>query len=472
MGLHENPLDKLEAENTATDLRTSTSDRSSDITAPCVRDCDNGTSSLQTLAHLLKGNIGPGILNMPLAFLYAGLYVGIIGTTILGFICLYCSQLLLAASTKLCARHGFDSLSYEMTAHTAMANSHHEWLRRHASKAKATVRSFLVFTQMGICCVFFVFVSENLNQVIMCTIGTGLVSQFQLMAIILVPITLMTYISDLKTMAPFSMTAGGLMITGFVITFYYLLRDLGSNEVLDLPFFGSWASMPLFFSSAIYAFEGIGLVLPLENKMRQPGQFHGAFGVLNTGITIVILMFNIVGYFGYLKYGTQVSGSITLNLPATEILAVCVKVCMASAVLLTYPIQFYVARDILEPGMMRILDSSISKNRVISNAGRRVVLYIFRTCLVLITFSLAAIIPNIGLFIGLIGSLCSSALAIIFPPLIYVLAMREEAGWYIKSKAAFLVLVGLVGFATGSYSSLAAIVTYFEAGRPDEAFTC
>ena len=54
--------------------------------------------SLQTLAHLLKGNIGPGILNMPLAFLYAGLYVGIIGTTILGFICLYCSQLLVSQS--------------------------------------------------------------------------------------------------------------------------------------------------------------------------------------------------------------------------------------------------------------------------------------------------------------------------------------------------------------------------------------
>lgn len=40
------------------------------------RDLEHPTSNLDTLIHLLKGNIGTGILAMPDAFKNAGLYVG------------------------------------------------------------------------------------------------------------------------------------------------------------------------------------------------------------------------------------------------------------------------------------------------------------------------------------------------------------------------------------------------------------
>lgn len=52
--------------------------------------------------------------------------------------------------------------------------------------------------------------------------------------------------------------------------------------------------------------------------MRHPDQFGGPFGVLRTGLLIVIIMFAALGYFGYLQYGAEVAGSITLNLPPGE----------------------------------------------------------------------------------------------------------------------------------------------------------
>lgn len=81
----------------------------------------------------------------------------------------------------------------------------------------------------------------------------------------------------------------------------------------------SWAELPLYFGTAIYAFEGIGVVLPLENNMKTPQDFGGLTGVLNTGMVIVACLYTAVGFFGYLKYGDHVAASITLNLDANAV---------------------------------------------------------------------------------------------------------------------------------------------------------
>ena len=80
----------------------------------------------------------------------------------------------------------------------------------------------------------------------------------------------------------------------------------------------SRSQYPLYFGTAIYAFEGIGVVLPLENQMRTPRDMRGWNGVLNTSMTIVTCLYIAVGFFGYLKYGEDVQGSITLNLPVDQ----------------------------------------------------------------------------------------------------------------------------------------------------------
>ena len=76
--------------------------------------------------------------------------------------------------------------------------------------------------------------------------------------------------------------------------------------------------LPLFFGTAIYAFEGIGVVLPIENQMRFKSELRGLNGVLNTSMVIVTCLYIAIAFFGYLKYGDNVEGSITLNLPAHQ----------------------------------------------------------------------------------------------------------------------------------------------------------
>ena len=133
------------------------------------------------------------------------------------------------------------------------------------------------------------------------------------MTVMLVPMLLLVSIRNLKYLSPVSMSANLLQFTGLGITFYYLLTDI--PDISDRQYVASWKQFPLYFGTAIYAFEGIGIVLPLENQMRTPKDMKGCNGVLNTAMTIVACLYIAVGFFGYLKYGDAVQGSITLNLP-------------------------------------------------------------------------------------------------------------------------------------------------------------
>lgn len=100
--------------------------------------------------------------------------------------------------------------------------------------------------------------------------------------LILIPMILLNFLKNLKYLTPVSLFASILTVTGISITFHYMLQNLPHTDTVKG--FASWSQLPLYFGTAIYAFEGIGVVLPLENNMRTPQDFGGLTGVLNTGM--------------------------------------------------------------------------------------------------------------------------------------------------------------------------------------------
>ena len=53
--------------------------------------------------------------------------------------------------------------------------------------------------------------------------------------------------------------------------------------------------------------------------MLTPKSFGGTYGVLNKGMTVIVILYVFVGFFGYVKYGSDAKGSITLNIPNHEV---------------------------------------------------------------------------------------------------------------------------------------------------------
>lgn len=58
--------------------------------------------------------------------------------------------------------------------------------------------------------------------------------------------------------------------------------------------------------------------MPLENNMKHPRHFLGLCGVLNRGMSMVSMVYILVGFIGYLKYGDDVQDNIVKNLPIQE----------------------------------------------------------------------------------------------------------------------------------------------------------
>ncbi|CAH1123042.1 unnamed protein product [Ceutorhynchus assimilis] len=412
---------------------------------------EHPTSYGETLMHLLKGNIGSGIFAMGDGIRNAGIIVGPIVVLILGIICTHCQHILLKAARNLNDHKKLEvSPDFAETVELCFENGPPK-IQGMSKFMKRMVNVFLCVTQLGFCCVYIVFISENIKQVLD---YYGYVLDVHLhMAIIILPILLTALIRNLKYLAPFSTLANVLMCVGIIIVLYYASQDL--PDVTERRYVANWQQLPLFFGTAIYAFEGIGLVLPLQNEMKEPRKFTKPAGVLNLGMIIVTAAYLVVGCLAYIKYGDDIRGSVTLNLPQHEVLAQSVKVIIPCGILLTYALQFYIAVDIIWPNVKEFLGPNV-KYPVFAELA-------FRSLLVLITFILAEAIPFLGLFISLVGAVSSAALALIFPPIldtVSTMTFGKLTSFHII-KNGFIILIGVVGMITGSYESIAAIAKAF-----------
>lgn len=70
---------------------------------------------------------------------------------------------------------------------------------------------------------------------------------------------------------------------------YYGLKD-GLPDVAERKLYTEPMQLALYFGTAIFAFEGIALVLPLKNAMANPNNFDRPMGVLNVGMFFVSLL--------------------------------------------------------------------------------------------------------------------------------------------------------------------------------------
>lgn len=430
-----------------------------------ARKGDHTISNFETIIHILKGNIGIGVLTLPRAIRNAGLLGGVIGLAAIAAICVYCMTLLVRAAHKaLRSRRNTKYMDYADTAEASFADAGQPW-SPYSGHIRKLLNIFLCASQISSNAVYALFIAQNIKPLIVHYGGQTMDDlDYRYYILMILPFQLaMCLVKNLRYLSPFSILANVIQSVGLGIIFFYIfgVSELKSSD--SLPWFASADRLPLFFGTAIFAIEGISVVLPIENQMRYPRDMLGYNGVLNTSMTLVVALYIAMGFYGYLKYGEDIAATITLNLPPGDIAAQVTLALFSLAIFFSYALQFYVVMEILGPNVLR---PNVSE-RWYSTAD-----FLSRIFINVFTFALAATVPWLDLFVALLGAVKMSTLSIMAPALIDTASNWSNLGKFkwraIKNAALFAF--GLFGCIIGTVIALQDIIENFmkESGSSNE----
>eukprot|EP01062_Namystynia_karyoxenos_P046779 TRINITY_DN35146_c0_g1_i1.p1 TRINITY_DN35146_c0_g1~~TRINITY_DN35146_c0_g1_i1.p1 ORF type:complete len:611 (+),score=181.60 TRINITY_DN35146_c0_g1_i1:110-1942(+) len=360
----------------------------------------------QAAFHVFKGNVGAAIFSLSSAYTYAGTLVGTLLIAGGSVVCVHCMILLVR-----CKRSLGDDPRLQTYGEVA-------W-RAFGPAGRRLVSVFLVVTQFGFCCVYFQFAGGMLAKAM-----PG--SQRAWVSALVLPGTMLTFLPSMKRLIPAAIFATVTTMLALLAVYSYSFTELSHRGIADgvHPAESPWL-WPIMVGNIVSAFEGIGLVLPIENSMRDKAAFPRLLVMCFCVITMLYISF---GFVGYLAYGTELSGSIITALPQQSFLAAAVRISMAVAILLTYPIQFFPAIQVVEGWLFvrqRRYHAMLSDRRghlhglarlrgVWRNLGVRAVISALLGTLAI------AVGDQMGLFLALIGGMGGAFLAIILPPLLHL----------------------------------------------------
>ncbi|PZC83415.1 hypothetical protein B5X24_HaOG207798 [Helicoverpa armigera] len=415
------------------------------------RDVVHPTSTLGAFFHLLKSSLGSGLLAMPAAFRNTGLIPGCIGTVLVGVIATHCVHILVSTSRAVSKNCRAPSLSYTDTCEEVFKQG-----PKKLQQYSKHIRHFVDAAMAGVCLggtsVYVIFIASSLKDICDHFVPSKKFEVEVYCGILLLPLILITQIRHLKFLVPFSVLANVCLVVTFGITCFYTFTDLKPLENIEMV--ASVEKWPLFLSTAIFAMEGINVVMPVENEMAKPQHFLGCPSVLNVTMVFVTILYGVVGIFGYMKYGEGVLGSITLNLPEGENLALTAKILVAVAVFFTYCLQMYAPMDII----WTRIKCRISKNYF--NFSQ----ITLRTLSVTLTVVLAVAVPDLELLIGLVGAIFFSTLGLLIPVVVQTVHLWEKGLGkfsYILWKNALLLIFYFIVLVSGCYTAVSEIILKF-----------
>ncbi|XP_028401845.1 proton-coupled amino acid transporter 1-like isoform X1 [Dendronephthya gigantea] len=406
------PTEESDEENTDKKLVTITE----------YRDHEHATTDFETLLHIVKATMGSGILNLPAAVRNAGVVVGPLGLLFVAIVIVHCEHLLVISSRTWCKVRGKSSMDFADVGEECIMTRYPKkgWLGR------LIINICLMLAQLGFCCVYMLFVCRNLQQIF--ANNTDFAVDTRLWLLILLPFyILISFIKNLDSLAWLSFISNVFMIVGFVCIFIYVFQTL--HNPLHLPAMAPVKNLPLFFASSIFTYESIGLILPLENEIRNIKRFPS---LLNLGMAFVSVLYISMGFFGYLSCTDNCLGSITLNLGETAY-SVTVRSMMSASVFLSYFIQAYVPFVLVESWVFTKTGSE-------PGMAKRCAI---RAAIVFFTAVLAGTVPDLEYIIALFGATTSTTLSITLPAILHTISLAPNLSKFTITKNIAIVVFGI-----------------------------
>ncbi|KAI9281954.1 transmembrane amino acid transporter protein-domain-containing protein [Sporodiniella umbellata] len=378
---------------------------------------------------LLKSFVGTGVMFLPKAFYNGGLLFSTALLSTIALVSLYTFLLLVETRNKIPVSFGdIGGVLF-------------------GKYMRFSVLLAITLSQIGFVCAYMVFVAQNVQALIeslsKCQLQIPLSYLILGQMIIFVPLAI---IRKIQKLSAFALVADLFILVGLVYLYYFDFFTLSHHGVADVEWVINYTSFPMFIGTAVFTYEGVGLVIPITESMAEPEKFPK---VLSGTMIFITSIFLSVGFISYLAFGSQVQTVILLNMPDSATVNV-VQALYALAICLSIPLQLFPAIRIIETGLF----TRSGKHNTFVKWQKNVFRFFF--CF-----------GDLDKFVSLIGSLCCVPLCFFFPPLFHLKAIASH--WRQKAIDITIIIFGVVSM---TYTTGITIALWSEGGAAAPISRC
>ncbi|KAK7309416.1 hypothetical protein RJT34_06125 [Clitoria ternatea] len=390
------------------------------------------SSKFKTFANIFIAIVGAGVLGLPYSFKKTGWVLGLLMLFTVAYLTYHCMMLLVLTRRKLESLLGFSKIgSFGDLGFTVCGPS-----------GRFTVDAMIVLSQSGFCVSYLIFISTTLANLAAgaadsSPVFLGLTPKllflwgcfpFQLG---LNSIRTLTHLAPLSIFADaVDLASKSIVMVEDVFVFLKNKPDLKTFGGLNVFFYG--------IGVAVYAFEGIGMVLPLESEAKDKERFGG---VLALGMGFISVLFGFFGGLGYFAFGEDTKDIITTNL-GPGVISCLVQVGLSINLFFTFPLMMNPVYEVVERRF----------------CGSRYCLWM-RWLMVLVICLVALLVPNFADFLSLVGSSVCVVLSFVLPAMFHCIVFKEELGWKCLVWDGAIVVFGLIVAVSGTYTSVMQILS-------------
>lgn len=337
----------------------------------------------------------------------------------------YCMMLLVHTRRKLEALNGFCKIASFGDLGFAVCGAF----------GRSLVDILIVLSQAGFCIGYLIFIANTLANLYLGSEIWGL-SAKALYVWAGFPFQLgLNSIKTLTHLAPLSIFADVVDLGAMGVVMVQDVRIISENWP-DVRAFGGLSVFFYGMGVAVYAFEGVGMVLPLESETEDKSKFGR---VLATSMAFIALMYGGFGVLGYFAFGENTSDIITANL-GKGLVSTLVQLGLCINLFFTFPLMMNPVYEIVERRFWH----------------GRYCLWL-RWALVFLVSLVALLVPNFADFLSLVGSSVCCALGFVLPALFHLLVYKEEMGWKGWTLDVGIVVLGVVLGTSGTWYALVEI---------------
>ncbi|VDB92299.1 unnamed protein product [Peniophora sp. CBMAI 1063] len=379
----------------------------------------------QAVLMLLKAFVGTGVLFLGKAFFNGGILFSAITISAVCLISLY--SFLLLVQTKFVVPGSFGDIGGAL----------------YGPYMRYIILTSVAVSQIGFVSAYTIFVAENLQSFVLgvtkCEKLVPIAYLILVQLVVLLPLALVRNLAKLSTTA---LVADAFILAGLIYVFGSEFSLIAARGIAKVEYFNP-DSFPLFIGTAVFSFEGIGLVIPITDAMREPRKFPAVLSGVMIGL---LFLFGGAGALAYLTFGPEIKTVVLVNLNTASPVTQAVQFLYSLAILLSIPLQLFPAVRIIETGMFTSSGKADFRVKWLKN-GFRFVITLFCAALAWAGAS------DLDKFVSLIGSFACVPLCFTYPAMLHYKACARTR----KQKAADIAL-GVFGIVAAAYTTAQTVI--------------